>query len=207
MTKSNKIYLAIILLFGIFNLYLVSKVIQLRKLNIPADTTAFDLLNKNYNDLFNKEFQECIDQNSLIADTLHLWDNKGADVTMKKLLPLKGKYKLVIRISQESCFTCFNQTFKMMNRYTKEIDQANLLYLGYFDDIPTMTTFMESNFGKVEPFDLQQKLLLKVEALQLPYIFILDANSRVHNVFVISKQNQQQVQGYLKAIATKYSLK
>jgi hypothetical protein len=205
MIKKINIPIILVIVLTVLNLYLLLKVHVLQNTSCDDLQQGYDLLTENYNNLFKKDYFESIDQNTTLSDTIRLRDKSGGVLPLKSILPTDNHYKFVIRVSQENCFTCFEKAFKMINSYTSKISSPDVLYLGHYAELTTMTTFIRSNLGKnAAGLNLESPLNLKVDKLELPYLFVLDQNGRVHNVYVITKQNQKQVDRYMSEILKKY---
>ena len=205
MIKKLNIPIIIIILLIVLNLFLLRRAFLPQPYHCEDLQQGLELLTQNYNNLFKKELLESTDQNTELKDTIRLRDKKGEVLTLKSLLPSGGHYKLVIRVSQENCFTCFERAFKVINSFTAKPNAPDVLYVGHYSELTTMTTFIRSNLGKnAVGVNLESPLNLKVDKLGLPYLFVLDQNGRAHNVFVINKQNQKQVGEYLSEIIGKY---
>lgn len=161
---------------------------------------------KEVNDLIaNKYWWELNSQGQRLS-SLQVTGDLLEDQSPHSLADLIGQdHKLVMRYSELHCDVCVDETMKQLKRFTEEIGQDQVLLISSYANPRDMYTFKRLNQIQLPLYNLgEQKLDLRAEEADVPYLFVIGPDQKVDLVFLAYKEAPELLSRYLNIVKGKY---
>jgi hypothetical protein len=111
--------------------------------------------------------------------------------------------KLVLYFSEKGCVTCIDNTIKLIKNYASKISKSNLIVIASFENVREFKLFTYEI--EYDTFLLRgQNLGLDIENFQIPFIFYVDNNMFVRNLFIPSKEIHEISINYLDIMVDRF---
>jgi len=202
MNRKKFFILSIVLVFMIINLFNLLKISNLktqiqdltRSLNNTSNTDSVTIAILLSN-------QRLLSQNSYfkISRSLKLSKENGEEVVLSKLLD--NEYKIVFRYSEFTCMDCIRKEMGNMKALSEKIGKNNILVLASFDNQRDFYINKRVNNIDLPIYNIPLKSLDNtIENFNIPYIFILDKDCSVSNIFLPYRDMPHLTEEYFKDI-------
>lgn len=146
-----------------------------------------------------------IKQNNSILDShLQLFSLKGDSISLSQIK--KKDYTLVFRYSTLCCMACVDDILEILKNYAKDNVDVEILLLTTYHLRMDYQTFrlVSSKFSNVYNVE---SLNIPIEDEAVPYLFILDKDLRVVDMFIPRRELPNLIEQYLekeKSLLTSY---
>ena len=111
---------------------------------------------------------------------------------------------LVFRYSQGACSSCINTVFEYLWALKKNVDEKKLriIIVPYYAELRQMIVENSQSFKNQFQFYLAEEngIGLPIDKASVPYLFLINENKQVTNVFVIDMMFQSLLEKYVNTI-------
>jgi len=192
----------IIIILAFLFLFTYSKLIKFQKQNINDNQTIERL--SEINDKYFNSFQHQFETESSYIDTDVLLIKFNGDIVKLGNL-IGGTPKLILRYTEYECQACVIEEIKRLNELSNIIGKNNIIILSSYSNDRDAIIF--SKYYKVLPtiYNISnEKLKLNPSKHQRPYLFILDNDLIIKNLFFPLKELPKLSALYYNAVVTRY---
>lgn len=196
--KQFTLYLVLILLIG-SNLFSLFYWQRSNKIYQKESMSLVDKINVLfYENTLLKEDAILSKQGCLSLDPqLALYTEKGDSIPLSQLK--KKEKTLVLRYSSFSCTPCVDSAVELIKNFIKENPNIDVLLIGTYGLAQELRRFKRTNGLLTQVYHVNS-LKLPIEKENIPYLFILDKDMKVIDIFIPRKELLEQTANYLKQI-------
>lgn len=134
-----------------------------------------------------------------IDKATYVEDEKGQKHLLKDLL--KSGPKLVFRYSEVNCQTCVESEIVPLINFMAENGNDKVIFLTTYQDRKYLLDFKRFNKIKTEIYNIPENGLgLPIEKLNIPYLFVIDANMQTNLIFIPEKNRENVSLTYYKIV-------
>lgn len=191
----NRYILFLFILMVVSNILLIVKFVSITidYQDLKQNEEAVKVNMKSYIDkITNKEMLEMKSEQSSLPEKII------------NLISPKGKGTLVLRLSEEDCFNCYNEVFYIIKTRILELRNEKIFILGNFKDKQSLGGFVNENIKKnVRIYNYTDSLMLPIERLHVPYAFLLSSEGQIKNVYSFDRNNTEVLELYIDNVVKK----
>jgi tryptophan synthase alpha subunit len=117
----------------------------------------------------------------------------------------KKEPKLVFRFSQIHCSSCVTREIRTLRSFANQIGWERIIFVATNSDEEDLNRFkrvsqIKTKIFTVDPYFFQ----LDDEPIDTPYMFIIDSDSSLKELFISMKENEVRTEQYLERISASY---
>lgn len=127
-------------------------------------------------------------------------DSEGITLSdsIKRNIP---KDVCILRLHDGICLSCYAENIQKFEAETHYFKNIRLFVLGSYNFISQLKTELKSmNIDNISFLNLPSSYILPADSIGRPYVFLLNENGRVNNLYFFQKNEFSSINKYLKAV-------
>jgi hypothetical protein len=148
------------------------------------------------------------DENKYITTVLrHIGPSESGNTDTISFNELKNK--IILRFTELNCEVCVDNTIKKLKELADKIGYSNIVIFASYKRPIYYQEWKKVNDINFKTYNISRDsgLNLESEAVDRPYIFYVDHNCQVRNIFFPFKEDNERSTIYLNELARKYYTK
>lgn len=128
---------------------------------------------------------------------MYFYTELGDSIALSQLK--KKKNTLVLRYSYLNCRSCVDNAIARLLEFTNQNDDIDVLLLGSYQNNKDLKIFKQINKNVANVYMIKH-LEVPIEDENIPYLFILDEDMQILDLFIPRKEIPELTREYLEKI-------
>ena len=187
---------SILLLVTALNAYVsIQQNYEIKKMQLENDFNTVLIENM----IFSRQF-ELQSEGSILSENIVLESDLRKDISIKEIFQDKRSL-LIFRFSENHCDACISQQFDALKNRSKDQNQkVEPVLLANYSSIRQIKVLMNTYNLHFPIYNLKQELEIPIEALNIPYFFILNEDLVCRSFFSVIKESEELTNSNIEAL-------
>jgi len=121
----------------------------------------------------------------------------------------RGKNKLILKYSRTNCWECVEDCIRVLKKFSDStgFSQSDIIVVSSDYTKRDFRLFHTNNLRDLTVYNLGEDIGLLIEKQNYPYLFVLDSNQVIRDIYLPVKYDDENTLHYLMKTLPKYSFK
>ncbi len=190
LTISSYLLFFVLLTIVIFKNFTLRNNLDKQKINFEREKVKF---NEIIIFLHRKDSLETVSNNINLNLNLNLFSPKDNYYIKLQEIFKKNKEYLVLRLTEQYCMSCYDFIFEYLN----QIKKTKIIILASYKYVRNVNVIFNNLEDKYAIYNVKEQLLIPIENLKTPYLFLIDDGGKCFNFHAVDKSNPNNLDNYL----------